>query len=329
LSITPAVRAGPAVSTHPAGRAAGTVATVSASVTLLQLEYFVAAVERGSFSAAAAALHVAQPSLSEQIRRMEDHLGVVLFVRTNRRLVLTDAGQLLLPRARSVLVAAEGVADVVRPVRTLTGGTVSFGTFSSAHHFLLVDLVSTFRERYPGVRVRMPGRNSAEVADAVRDGGLEAGLVALPVDSQGLDVTRPVWTAQVVYASVDPARVTSPVGIELLASRPLVLPEARWGEADPTRRQLSERARAAGVPLEPMIEVELPAAAVALAARGVADTVVSRSLLAATDADGLLGWAPLDPPLFETFAFVTRSGSRLSPATQEMIKMAAELLRRA
>ncbi len=299
------------------------------NVTLLQLEYFVAAVEHGSFSAAAAALHVAQPSLSEQIRRLEDRLGVVLFVRTNRRLVLTDAGHLLLPRARSVLVAAEAVADVVRPVRTLTGGTVSFGTFSSAHHFLLVDLVSTFRERYPGVRVRMLGRNSAEVADAVRDGRLEAGLVALPVDTQGLDVTRPVWTAEVVYVSADPARVTGPVGVELLAGRPLVLPEARWGEADPTRRQLSERARAAGVRLEPAVEVELPAAAVALAARGVADAVVSRSLLAATDVDGRLGWAPLDPPMFETFAFVTRSGSRLSPATQEMIRIAAELLRAA
>jgi hypothetical protein len=132
-----------------------------------------------------------------------------------------------------------------------------------------------------------------------------------------------------VYASADPARVASPVAIDMLAGMPLVLPEARWGEADPTRRQLSERARAAGVRLEPAIEVELPAAAVALAARGVADAVVSRSLLVATDPDGRLGWAPLDPPLFETFAFVTRSGSRLSPATQEMIRMAAELLRRA
>jgi DNA-binding transcriptional LysR family regulator len=109
----------------------------------------------------------------------------------------------------------------------------------------------------------------------------------------------------------------------------LILPEARWGDVDPTRRQLSERARQAGVTVEPAIEVELPAAAVALAARGVADTVVSRSLLAATDTGNRLGWAPLDPPMFETFAFVTRSGGRLSPATQEMIRMAADLLRKA
>jgi len=152
--------------------------------------------------------------------------------------------------------------------------------------------------------------------------------VALPVDTQGLDVTRPVWTAEVVYASADPARVAGPVDIRRLATAPLVLPEARWGDADPTRRQLSERARQAGVTVEPSVEVELPAAAVALAARGVGDVIVSRSLLAATDEGGLLGWAPLDPPMFETFAFVTRSGSRLSPATQEMIRMAAELVRR-
>jgi LysR family cyn operon transcriptional activator len=98
---------------------------------------------------------------------------------------------------------------------------------------------------------------------------------------------------------------------------------------DPTRRQLSERARDAGVALEPTIEVELPAAAVALAARGVADAVVARSLLAAMDVGDRLGWAPLDPPMFETFAFISRSGSRLSPATQEMIRIAADLLRRA
>jgi DNA-binding transcriptional LysR family regulator len=302
---------------------------MSSPVTLLQLEYFVSAVEHGSFSAAAAALHVAQPSLSEQIRRLEGRLGVVLFVRTNRRLLLTEAGQLLVPRARAALVAAEDAVDAVRPVRSLTGGTVSFGTFSSAHHFLLVDLVSRFRDRYPAVRVRMLGRNSAEVADAVRDGRLEAGLVALPVDTQGLDVTPPVWTAEVVYASADPARVAGPVSIERLATLPVILPEARWGDLDPTRRQLSERAREAGVTLEPTIEVELPAAAVALAARGTADVVVARSLLAAMEMGDRLGWAPLDPPMFETFAFVTRSGSQLSPATQEMIRIAVDLVRRA
>ena len=297
-------------------------------LTLQQLEYFVAAVDHGSFSAAAQALHIAQPSLSDQIRRLERHLGVVLFVRTNRRLALTEAGRLLLPKARASLTSVDDAVDAVRPVRTLTGGTVSFGTFSSAHHFLLDDLVTRFREHYPDVRVRLLGRNSTEVAEAVRDGRLEAGLVALPVDDRGLDVTAAVWTAEVVYASADPDRTARPVTVERLAQAPLILPEARWGETDPTRRQLADRARAAGVSVEPTIEVELPAAAVALAGRGLGDAVVSRALIAATGWADRLTWAPLDPPMTETFAFVTRTGSRLSPATQEMIRMAADLLRR-
>src|SRR5437773_1262589 len=188
-----------------------------AELTLQQLNYFVAAVEHGSFSAAAEALRIAQPSLSEQIRRLERRLGVTLFVRTNRRLVLTEAGRLFLPRAELALAAAEEAVDSVRPVRTLTGGTVSFGTFSSAHHFLLTDLVAQFRQRYPDVRIRVVGRNSAEVVDAVREGQLEAGLVALPVDGQGLELTAPVWTAEVVYASADPARLAGPMTIERLA----------------------------------------------------------------------------------------------------------------
>ena len=79
-------------------------------MTLQQLAYFVAAVEHGSFSAAADALYIAQPSLSEQIRRLENELGVALFVRTNRRLILTEAAQLLLPHAQRTLAAAREAA---------------------------------------------------------------------------------------------------------------------------------------------------------------------------------------------------------------------------
>jgi DNA-binding transcriptional LysR family regulator len=102
------------------------------AMALLQLSYFLAAVEHGSFSAAAEALYIAQPSLSEQIKRLEKELGVTLFVRTNRRLVLTEAGQLLLPSAQRAVAAAREAAESVREVRTLSGGSVAFGTFSTA-----------------------------------------------------------------------------------------------------------------------------------------------------------------------------------------------------
>ena len=138
-------------------------------MTLQQLEYFLAAVEHRSFSAAAAALHMAQPSLSEQIRRLEGELGAPLFVRA-RRLQLTEAGRLFQPEAERTLAAAQEARDSVREVRELEAGTATFGTFGNAPYYLLSDLVQDFRKRYPNVRVRLLGQNSSEVAEAVRDG---------------------------------------------------------------------------------------------------------------------------------------------------------------
>jgi DNA-binding transcriptional LysR family regulator len=290
-------------------------------MTLQQLTYFLAAAEHGSFSAAAESLFMAQPSLSEQIRRLEAELGVPLFVRVGRGLRLTEAGRLFLPNAERTVEAAREAADSVQEVRELTGGTVAFGTFGSAHHYLLVGLIQDFRRQHPGVRVRAIGQNSAEVADAVRDGDLEAGLVALPVDDRGLDV-RPSMREELLYVSADPERVSAPMTIAGLAGAPLILYDARWGQDDPMRRQLRERAQAAGVTVEPLIEVEYVTAALELAARGLGDTVSSRQMIRARGLARKLEGVGFDPPLLDTFAFITRRNAHLSPATREFIRLA-------
>jgi DNA-binding transcriptional LysR family regulator len=290
-------------------------------MTLQQLTYFLAAAERGSFSAAAEELHMAQPSLSEQIRRLEAELGVALFIRAGRGLTLTEAGRLLRPHAERTLAEAREAAESVRQVRDLTGGTVAFGTFGSAHHYLLAGLIGDFRARHPTVRVRAVGQNSAEVAEAVRDGTLEAGLVALPIDDHGLEVT-PAMREELQYVSAQASRVTEPITIERLAAAPLILYDARWGADDPTRRQLRERAQQAGVQLEPDIEVEYVTAALELAARGLGDTIAPRSIVITRGYGRKLFGTSFDPPLQETFAFIRRRNAPLSPAVREFIRLA-------
>ena len=163
--------------------------------------------------------------------------------------------------------------------------------------------------------MRVIGQNSAEVADAVRDGHLEAGLVALPVDDRGLDV-RPAIEEELLYVSAEPERLREPMTIERLAAAPLILYDARWAAEDPIRRQLRELAQRAGVTVEPQIEVEYMTAALDLAARGLGDTIAPRSMLAARGFPRRLGTASFDPPLYETFAFITRRDAHLSPATR-------------
>ena len=110
--------------------------------------------------------------------------------------------------------------------------------------------------------------------------------------------------------------------IERLADAPLILYDARWGIDDPTRRQLRERAQQAGVQIEPQIEVEYSTAALDLCARGLGDTVTSRSMIRTRSYARKLAGVAFDPPLYDTFAFITRRNAHLSPATREFIRLA-------
>src|SRR5829696_7624311 len=292
-------------------------------MTLQQLEYFLAAAEHRSFSAAAQALHMAQPSLSDQIRRLEAELGSPLFLRARRGLTLTEAGRLLLPQAERTLAAAREAADSVREVRELETGTATFGTFGNAPYYLLSDLVQDFRTRYPNVRVRLIGQNSSEVAEAVRDGRLEGGLIVLPIDDRGLDVI-PAMDDELLYLSSDPERVKEPMTIERLVEAPLILYDARFGWDDPTRRQLAERAQRAGMTIEPQIEVEYVEAALDLALRGLGDTIGTRRVALGRPVSRRLHTVGFDPPVVDTFAFITRRNAHLSPATRAFMELAAK-----
>jgi DNA-binding transcriptional LysR family regulator len=296
-------------------------------LTLQQLQYFLAAFQHGSFSAAADELHLAQPSLSEQVRRLEAELGVPLFQRVGRGLTPTQAGMALRPHAERVLDAAEAARESVVAVRELRGGTATFGTWGTARYYPGVDIVTEFRRRHPNVRVRIVGQNSSEVVDAVREGELEAGMVALPIDDRGLDV-QPIMRDEIVYVSSEPSRLRRPVTIEAMAQAPIILPDASWGTEDPTRRQLAELAQRIGTSIQPQIDVEDVEAAIELAARGLGDTIAARGILLALGrrVPKRLGWVPFDEPLYDTFAFIARSGTPLSPASREFLALARERL---
>jgi DNA-binding transcriptional LysR family regulator len=296
-------------------------------LTLQQLQYFLAAFRHGSFSSAAEELHMAQPSLSEQVRRLESELGVRLFHRVGRGLTPTEAGVALRPHAERTLDAAEAARESVVAVRELRGGTATFGTWGTARYYPGVDLIAEFRRRHPTVRVRFVGQNSSEVVEAVREGELEAGMIALPIDDRGLDV-QPIMRDEIVYASSDPSRVRRPMTIEALAEAPLILPDASWGTEDPTRRQLADLGQRVGVSIQPQIDVEDVEAAIELAARGLGDTIVARGILLALGkrVPKRLGWVPFDEPIYDTFAFIARTNAPLSPASREFLALARERL---
>jgi DNA-binding transcriptional LysR family regulator len=287
-------------------------------VSLQQIRCFCAAVELGSFSAAAEALRVSQPAVAEQIRKLEQILGADLFVRAARGVFPTEAGHAFAAHATRSLQTLEDATASVGEFTSVQSGSVALGTFGAPSAWRLEALVESFLERHPAMTVRLVGRNSSVTADRVRRGELEAAVVLLPIDDEKLHV-RPIARDEVLYVTAAPGRAKRPATIEQLAAAPLVFYDAESADNDPIRRQLAERAQAHGVRLRPRVEVELIDLALRLVARGIGDTYLPSAYTHAPYFPDGLRTVPFSPALYDTFAIITRPGARLSPGVRELI----------
>ncbi|MDX3314306.1 LysR family transcriptional regulator [Streptomyces sp. NPDC054884] len=148
-----------------------------------QLQYFVAVAETRHFTRAAELVHVAQPSLSQQIKALERELGADLFLRARGNITLTDAGEALLPLARRILADTETARYEVQELVQLRGGRVRLGATPSVCTGLLPDVLRAFHDRYPGIRLLIEEGGSHDLVRELARGALDLALVVLPLPS--------------------------------------------------------------------------------------------------------------------------------------------------
>ncbi|MFF2502889.1 LysR family transcriptional regulator [Streptomyces sp. NPDC058067] len=146
-----------------------------------QLQYFVAVAETRHFTRAAELVHVAQPSLSQQIRSLERELGADLFLRARGNITLTDAGEALLPLARRILADADTARQEVQELAHLRSGRVRLGATPSLCTGLLPDVLRAFHDRYPGIRLMIEEGGSHDLVRELARGALDLALVVLPL----------------------------------------------------------------------------------------------------------------------------------------------------
>jgi DNA-binding transcriptional LysR family regulator len=294
-------------------------------VTITQLKAFLAALQFGSFTAAAVELDATQASVSELVARLERELGVRLFTRGPRRLTPTDAAIALREHAELAVSAIDNGIQTVAAIHSLEGGTCTFGVLRNAAYYDLSDLVQRFHRQHPNVKVRLVGLNSALVAESIAAGEIEAGLLVLPVEESGLRIT-PLFRDEVLYASTRRSPRGGGVTLQEVARAKLVLYDAYAGWTDPTRRQLLERARLEGLTIDPAIEVEHVETALSLVATGAADTIVSRTIAESASFPPGIDVTPFADPIYDTIALVQREGAYLSPATRRLAELAERTL---
>ena len=287
-------------------------------LSLQQIRCFCAALELGSFTAAAESLRVSQPAVAEQIRKLELALGTDLFIRAGRGVVATEAGRAFAQHAARSLRAVEEAAESVGELTALRTGTVAVGAFGEPSAWRMEELVTAFLRRHPNLSLRLIGLNSSAIADRVRRGELEAGVVLLPIDDDKLEV-RPIVRDEVLYVTAHPERTRQPATIERLAATPLIFYDAESADGDPIRRQLAERAQAQGLQLQPKVEVELKDIALRLVAAGIGDTYLPTAYTRMPYYPQGLSTASFKPALYDTFAIISRRGARLSPGVRELL----------
>jgi DNA-binding transcriptional LysR family regulator len=155
---------------------------------LWQLRYFLAVAEQLHFGRAAAALHISQPPLSRAIRALEQRLGVVLFVRSRRRVELTSEGTRLLGEARRMLGQLERTVQEVRGMARGEEGRLRIGFVSLADYGVLPGLLKAFKSARPGIALALREMLSPEQATALAAGELDFGLLLPPVSgAEALD----------------------------------------------------------------------------------------------------------------------------------------------
>jgi DNA-binding transcriptional LysR family regulator len=197
------------------------------AVQLQQLAYFLAVAETRHFTRAADAVHVAQPSLSKQIRALEHELGAPLFSRARGNISLTPAGETLLPLARRILADVDTARLEVQELVQLRSGRVRLGATPSLLTGLLPAVLREYRRQYPGIRLTIEESGSRDLVRDLAEGELDVALIILPVASPGPALaTTPLLREELVVASAidaPPPTNADAMRITDLEDQPLVM----------------------------------------------------------------------------------------------------------
>lgn len=282
-----------------------------------RLGIFLTVVDEGGFSAAADALEMSQPAVSQAIRELEDDLGAALFHRLGRGVALTPAGEALLLPARQTrhdLAIGRAAVEAVAGLRT---GRLDLACLPTLAVAPLAPLVGAFRTRFPGVSIVLSDpADSAELLQFVRSGRSEVGLADL-LDVGGLDAV-PLWSQDFLVVLPPGTQVAGPFRLTELASLSLVA--APPGSS--TRALLDGALRDAATRATVVVEAAQREAILPLILAGAGSSLLPRPLAEMAGALGCVVVEP-QPAVVRSVALVHREGP-LTPAAAAFVSLALE-----
>ncbi|HEU4537273.1 MAG TPA: LysR substrate-binding domain-containing protein [Polyangiaceae bacterium] len=294
----------------------------SLDLTLRQLEYAVAVAETLGFHRAAERCHVSQPTLSAQVAQLEAALGVQLFERDRRHVIVTPAGARLVERARRVLLEAQDLAAAAVRARDPLAGELRVGVIPTVAPYLLPEVTPLLSERYPRLRPVFLEAKTSEVVAGLDAGTLDAGLLALEADlgpCAHAEVRKDPFV--VALPKGHPLARRARVGLADLAAETVLLLE----EGHCLRAQALALCAKGGA-REAAFRATSLATLAQMVSSGAGVTLLPSLAVEVENRRGQLELRPIDPPApFRTIALVFRPSSPLAGPLREL----AATLRRA
>lgn len=286
---------------------------------LRQIAYFVGVVDAGSFSRAAVALNLAQPSVSRQIALLEADLGQRLLERTGRGVVLTEAGEVLLPHARAMLEAAHLARTQVHELGAHPSGRVVVGLPPRVALGLGVPLIQRFRSRFPQAVIAVQEGLSLSLRESMIAGRIDVALLFDPAPTPLLHYETLQHEPLVLVAPAG-SRLPRRATLASLAGYPMILPSA----PNAIRSLVHAALRPRHIELDVVAEVGAVHTVLTLVARGAGCTILPTSALALTPEAARLPTTPIGPPTITNTLvlamLVARPANRLTRETAQLLR---------
>ena len=292
-----------------------------------QLRYLVALADEQHFTRAAAREHIAQPALSQQIRRLEQEVGLALVERTTRRVTITEAGKTLVARARRILSEIDAANAEMQALAGVRAGHVSVGTMHTMGPVDVSLALAVFHQRHPAVELTVREQSSEELAEMLREDVLDLAFLSVTerIESHGLVLHQLVSEELVaVLPRHHPLARRRRLRMAELADEQFV----SYREGARLRELLTYAAHEAG--FEPQIKLESNESERIrrLVARGMGVAILPQS--DAERSAGHLAVATLvEPSLRRDITLACREGKRLSPAAAEFLKLSRDVFSKA
>ena len=286
---------------------------------LRQLRYLVALADERHLTRAAAREHVAQPALSQQVRRLEAELGLALVERTTRRVALTAAGEVLVARARRVLAELEAADAELSELAGIRAGRVTIGAVSTMGPVDLSLLLATFSARHPGVELAVREGASEELAEMLGADAVDCAFLSVTerIEAQGLELRRLVDEELVALV---------PVGHRLAGRAAVRLAELReesfiaFREGSKLRELLVAAAADAGFSPRMALESGDTQRIRGLVSRGLGVAILPRSD-AEQEGPPIAVAELVEPALTRDITLAWRAERRLAPAARAFVEL--------